>query len=272
MNSLAHHGDGNHSRPLIARFRALGEMAALAALAAFLAFSFFSGRLRFFVVPSYHWMAPAAAVVIVAMAAARLKAHLRAGRQCACQAHQPGRIPQSVCAGVILLSIGMALWVNPQQYSADGIRKRLATVPARDAELQTAIAWIWGKSAPQQAAAASASTLPKNPTMVELLEAAANGPRTVLEGQFVTVIGQCILRDSPSDQRLEIYRLIVTCCVADATAVALEVARSTSEALDPGGWVSVGGILKFDSPDDPSMPVIHAATVTKIAEPSAPYL
>jgi uncharacterized repeat protein (TIGR03943 family) len=266
-------GYGN-SRPLARHLRAACELAALVGLAAFLAFSFFSGRLRFFVVSSYMWLAPAAAVVILAMAAARLWAHRRAGAscQCACGAVQPGRIPQTACVAAILLGIGFALWVNPQQYSAEGIRKRRASLPARDTELEAAVAWILGKTGSQEASATSHVALPKNPTVVDLFEAAANAPRTTLEGEFVTVVGQCILRDGPTGRRLEIYRLIVTCCVADATAVSVEVARNTAEALEPGGWVSVGGIVKFDSQDDPSLPVIHAATLTKIAEPSAPYL
>ena len=255
-----------------ASLRARSGIVALLALAAFLGFSYFAGRTRMFVAGSYVWLTPATAMIILAMTAAQLMAQRRTPCGCACHGHQPVRIPPAACTAAILLGIGFAVTVNPRQYSADGVEKRRVSLPARDSELETAIAWILDRDSPGQAAAPTPAPLAKNPTVIELLEAAAATPRSALEGQFVTVVGQCILRDGPSQQRFDVYRLVVTCCVADATAVAVEVARNTAETLDPGGWVSVGGVLKFDSQRNSSMPVIHAATVSKIAEPSSPYL
>ena len=183
-----------------------------------------------------------------------------------------GRIPLAACVAAILAGVGGALAVNPQQYSAAGVHKRLAGVQARDRELENATAWILGNRTAEQPDPPITAAGPKNPTVLDLLQSAAAGPRGALEGHFVTVVGQCILRDSPRGRRFDIYRLIVTCCVADATAVSVEIARNTGEALDAGGWVSVGGMVQFDSQDDPTLPVIHAATVTKIAEPPRPVL
>ena len=42
--------------------------------------------------------------------------------------------------------------------------------------------------------------------------------------------------------------------------------------LTLGGWVRVQGMIKFDNPVDPSMPVIEAAKISKIAQPSETYL
>ena len=51
-----------------------------------------------------------------------------------------------------------------------------------------------------------------------------------------------------------------------------EEVRAGSVKLESGGWVRVGGILKFDNSMDPSLPVIHAATISKVSEPSEPYM
>ena len=83
---------------------------------------------------------------------------------------------------------------------------------------------------------------------------------------------RCDLPAGESSRRFEIYRLLVTCCVADASAVSVEVARNDDVRLESGGWVRIGGVLKFDNPIDPAMPVVHAATISKVSEPSEPYL
>jgi uncharacterized repeat protein (TIGR03943 family) len=257
---------------LLAGLRTWSEVLALFAIAAFLAFSYFAGRTRFFVAGSYVWLTPATAIIVLTMAVARLRAQLRGQGGCGCGDHQPGRFSKTACMTVILVGVGFALTVNPQQYSADGVHKRRASLYARDGELENAMAWILQKALPQQTTAANSCTLSKTPTVADLLEATTTQPRSALEGEFVSVVGQCLLHGDPTQRRFEIYRLVVTCCVADATAVSVEVARNTSEAMDAGGWVSVGGILQFDSEDNSALPVIHAATVSKIAEPPSPYL
>jgi uncharacterized repeat protein (TIGR03943 family) len=247
------------------------EILTLAAVAGYLLFSYFSGRAGFFVAAAYVWMAPAAAALILAMAAARFLS-ASGDNSCGCEEDHRGRIPLWLCAATILASVAMAVVVDPKAYSMDQMRKRRAPVLARDTELEDALAWILGqKPAPADQDAAQ-RTLPQNPTILQLIQHATLSDRSKLEGQYVTVVGQCDLRDGPAGSRFDIYRLVVTCCVADAQAVAVEVARTGSESLDDRGWVSIGGVLRFDSQIDPSMPVIHAATITKISPPTAPYL
>ena len=246
------------------------EAVTLSAVAGYLLFSYASGRAGSFVAPSYVWMAPAAAALILAMAAARIVA-TRADGDCDCAEDHHGRIPLWACSLAILAGVVLAVAVDPRGYSAEQMRKRRMPMLARDAELESALAWILGRKPAANAGAAERS-LPKNPTVLELIQHATMADRSTLEGQYVTVIGQCDLRDGPAAPRFDIYRLVVTCCVADAQAVAVEVARSSGESLDERGWVSVGGIVRFDSQFDPSMPVIHAATISKVPPPSAPYL
>jgi uncharacterized membrane protein YcgQ (UPF0703/DUF1980 family) len=139
--------------------------------------------------------------------------------------------------------------------------------------LEQAVKWVMGgKAAGKGGAGGGGVSLPKNPTILDVLNAAGEGNAKALEGTFVTVMGQCDLPDGAKSERFDIYRLVVTCCIADATAVAVEVARRPTVELENGEWVRVEGLIKFDSKIDPSIPVIHATVTTKIPELSEPYL
>jgi uncharacterized repeat protein (TIGR03943 family) len=241
-------------------------------LAAFLLFSFLAGRVRLFVAPAYVWLPPLAAVVLLAMGAARLIAHRRGGPSCACDDRGSRTVSQAACALILLVPVGLALAVSPKGFTAEGIRKRMVSRPARDAPLEQAVNWVLGFKTAQKQTASGPVSLPQDPTILDLLNAVGQAGTEALEGRYVTVIGQCDLPSGPESPRLALYRLVVTCCIADATAVSVEVARKPTVKLQSGQWVRAGGILKFDSPIDPSLPVVHATTVAPIAEPREPYL
>ncbi|OHB83556.1 MAG: TIGR03943 family protein [Planctomycetes bacterium RBG_16_64_12] len=249
------------------------DIGTLLVLAAFLGFSFFSGRLGRFLVWPYVWLSPLAALIILAMCAARLVAQLRSSVSCSCQRQSGSPASRLVCAGVFIVPILLALWINPTQFSPEGARKRDVPRPPRDVELQQAINWVLGAKTADNRAASTQVALPESPTILDLLGASEEYLPGQLEGRFVTVVGQCDLPEGAESRRFGLYRLVVTCCIADATAVSVQIARKPGVKLESGGWVRVAGRLKFDNPVDPSLPVIHvAAPISKIPEPSEPYL
>lgn len=255
------------------------KLAALFLVAAFLTFAHFAGWVQNYLATQYLWLPPAGAVALVLMGLARLTASPAAGNSCCddgCSSHADSArktvFTASVCLVLLVAPIALALAVQPKEFSPEGMRKRRLTTPQRDVKLDRAIDWIIGLSDSAEAAEVTADTLPKEPTLLELMEIAAVADPEDLDGKFVTVIGRCDLPAGEASQRFELYRLLVTCCVADASAVSVEVARKDDVRLEPGGWVRIGGLLKFDNPIDPAMPVVHAATISKISEPSEPYL
>lgn len=255
------------------RVLALSEVAALVVLATFLVATAWTGRVRLFVAASYVWLPPAAGVLLLAMAVARL-VRLRpgcAGDACA-DAHKPPTSARRVLyALVLLLPVGLALAINPQQFSADGVRKRRAPSAARDVALEQAVAWILGR--PQAPPAGTAPVLlPAEPTVRDLLALAEQGQQPDLAGRFVTLVGQCSPRDSGAGRRFDLYRLLVTCCIADAQALSIEVVSPAGTLLEDGQWIRVGGVVRFDSPSGPALPVLHAAKIEKIPLPPRPYL
>jgi uncharacterized repeat protein (TIGR03943 family) len=241
-------------------------------LAAFLVFSYFAGRVKYFLAPEFQWLPPATSVALVAMAGARLRSHLKGSP--ACQCHEDGvwEPPPLLCAGVLVVPVILAVAIDPTSFSSEGRKKRAIRLPPRHPRLERAIRWVLGTQSTGQADAAAPFALPREPTILDLLTAAGEGHADRLEGRFVTVLGQCDPAPGSADGRFDLYRLVVTCCIADATAVAIEVAPASPVAIEPGAWVRVGGIVKFDSPLDPGLPVLHAATISTIAEPAEPYL
>jgi len=253
---------------------AWAEMVTILLIGAFFVFSFLAGRVRFFVASAYVWLALLAAALLLAMGAARLFRHVRGRGACGCEAaeHTAWRLPSSVCVVLLILPMGLALAVNPRRYSPEGLRKRRVSAAPRDARFEQAVNWVFGLTAAGGKGGAGSFWLPRNPTVLDLLTAAQEGRRDALEGRFVAVLGQCDLPEGPGSRRFDLYRLVVTCCIADASAVSIEVVRPPTVALEPGGWVRVEGIVRFDSKIDPSLPVIHATMTSKIPEPSDPYL
>jgi len=249
------------------------EIVTLLLMTLFLIFSFFSGRVARFLVAPYDNLVPLAALVLLAMCAARFVAHLRVRPSCACHEHgSPGR-SRFVCAAILIVPIICALWVNPKQFSAEGARKRSVPAPPRDIELRMAIRWVLGGKPADRKADADQVALPESPTILDLLTTSSEYLPDELEGRFVTILGQCDLPEGAESTRFDLYRLVVTCCIADATAVSVEISRKGGVQLESGGWVRVAGRIKFDNAVDPSLPVIHAAApVDKIPEPSEPYL
>jgi uncharacterized repeat protein (TIGR03943 family) len=206
------------------------------------------------------------------MFAARVLAHRRGGgSQACCDQDEHGRkMPQSVYVAALVTPIIFALVVDPTQFSPEGLRKRRVSRPPRDRQLEAAINWVLGQEAAEKRVTSGPVNLSSRPTVVELLGAATDGRPEELEDRFVTVIGQCDFVGDPD--RFELYRLVVTCCIADATAVSVTIAGKPARQLRPGAWITVGGKIKFDSPFDPTLPVVHAVTISEIDEPAEPYL
>jgi uncharacterized repeat protein (TIGR03943 family) len=249
------------------------ELATLVALASFLELTAWTGRVRLFVAPVYVWLPPAAGGLLLAMAAARLAGLRRTPGDGGCNhVHGPQtgakRIQYSIA---LLIPVCLALAVNPQQFSAEGMRKRRAVSSARDTALEQAMAWILGQKRTSPAASPSVD-FPAEPTVRDLLTAAEQGQQAALDGRFLTLVGQCSPWGTGDGRRFDLYRMLVTCCIADAQAISIEVVSPSSGELEYGQWIRVGGVVRFDSADGPSLPVLHAAKIEKIPLPSRPYL
>ena len=130
--------------------------------------------------------------------------------------------------------------------------------------------WALGlKPAPRKAGGPT-DELPAEPTVAKLIGALEGDNGRALAGRFVTVTGQSGADNATTGGRFELYRLVVTCCIADATAVSIEVAGLPTVTVEPGQWLRISGVIRFDGAA--AAPALHAASISKIPVPSNPYL
>ncbi len=272
-----------------ARSLAAAEVLTLLLLAAFLGYAWITGRVEKFVAPAYVWMPLAASVLLVLMALGRLMREathttdgfgttcrnaapqdsqgIQPAPSCACTAHGAHPVRWLLTAALVI-PVGLVLAVDPQDFSSQGSRKRRMPAVARDAQLDRAVDWVLGRTA-RTADTSAARDVPAEPTVLQLAQAADSGQGATWAGRFVTVIGQCDV-SANGTQTIELYRLVVTCCVADSQSVGVLVMAPATGRLDPRQWVRVAGVLRWDAPA--ARLVIEAATITPIPIPAVPYL
>lgn len=102
--------------------------------------------------------------------------------------------------------------------------------------------------------------------------------KTQLEGQPVNLEGFVIIDESLPEGQFLISRFVISCCVADATAIGLAVEPADADALitdtltDTGGWVRVSGSMQVTRiQGEPSL-LVKASEILPIERPEQPYL
>jgi putative membrane protein len=69
-----------------------------------------------------------------------------------------------------------------------------------------------------------------------------------------------------------VARFTISCCVADASAIGLPVARQETNTLPQDTWVRVQGAFEVGEFQGDSLPILQAASVEAVAQPEHPYL
>jgi uncharacterized repeat protein (TIGR03943 family) len=93
-----------------------------------------------------------------------------------------------------------------------------------------------------------------------------------LQGKPVDVVGFVFPDERLGSEAFYVVRYTVTCCAADAAAVALPVRWAESTALPADTWVQVQGTLGTITRDAQTLPAIVATTVVPVEQPARPYL
>ena len=245
------------------------EISALLLLAGYLGYASLTGRVQAFLAASYGWLPPTAAALLVLMALARLR-DLRSGTACDGHAHS-AEFLRWVLTAALIMPIVAGLAIDPRQFSVQGVKRRFAPT-ARDPRLERAMAWVLSPAGNPPPAPVRDAERPAEATVAELTAAADSGPAADQAGRFVTVIGQCDVASDPALRRFGLYRFVVTCCIADARLVVIDVIPPPDVEVEARQWVRVGGVIRLDPMEAGGQPVIHAATISKIPPPSSPYL
>jgi uncharacterized repeat protein (TIGR03943 family) len=245
------------------------EIVALLLLAGYLGHASLTGRVHAFLAASYAWLPPSAAALLVLMALARLGA-VRGGAACDGHAHSSGFLRWLLTAALVM-PIVAGLAIDPRQFSVQGVKRRFAP-PAHDPRLERAMAWVLSPMAGPILDTSHDAARSPDATVLELIQAAEGPQAEALAGRFVSVIGQCDVANDPRSRRFGLYRFLVTCCIADARLVVLDVIAPPGVPLEARQWVQVRGVIRLDPLEADGQPVLHAATIAKIPPPPSPYL
>lgn len=100
----------------------------------------------------------------------------------------------------------------------------------------------------------------------------ASSDLTELAGQPVDVTGFVYrdLRVEPG--QFVVTRFSVTCCVADAAAIGLDVSWDGTGQPADNSWVRVRGKMRIDLIDERKIPRVEAESVDVVQAPEQPYL
>lgn len=91
-------------------------------------------------------------------------------------------------------------------------------------------------------------------------------------GQPARVVGFVYQDGRHGDDHFMVVRYVVSCCVADASALGLVVAAPNAASFENDQWVEVEGVFTPGALDGWKMPVLTAQAITPVDAPTQPYL
>ena len=221
-----------------------------------------SGTLVFYINQRYAWLTWVAVAGLGAMALVLAGTAWRGPRHAGRSAHGV-RVSWSALA---VLALPVAFGLAPEQplgAAALGNREvAVASLPP------TAL-----QSTTTQRAARSAAGEALGRSMLDWLAEfhVADDPDR-FAGQEARITGFVSRNATLRPNQVSVSRFLLSCCVADATAIGI-VAEAAELALVPDDqWLTVRGRFKVEEIDGERIPVLAAAEVNRIDPPPVPYL
>jgi uncharacterized repeat protein (TIGR03943 family) len=228
----------------------------LAALGLYLCDKIWSGALNLYINQRYIVLTVFAAVVFIVLGASVLIELRRSKEAVAPSASRPPVWPLLLMA----LPVVLGLLIPPQALGASAVTNRGLN-----------------PSAPLSANNSAGIKLGLAPADRSILDwqRAFDQPGTgaaSLEGQTANVTGFVYHDPRLPDDRFFVSRFVLTCCVVDATPVALLVMWPGAKQLPIDSWVHVRGPVHQDTYAGQPVLLIQAQSVDIVTAPAVPYL
>ncbi len=222
------------------------EVLLLGGIAVLILSKWLRGYLDFYIHPRYTALMVVSAVVLLLMAAARIRSIF---------AEQPARSPGWLYV-LLALPLLFGTLVPAQPLGADMLAGRGVDVTA------AAPATAWQPS------------LDSDTTDWNLLQwaTAISVDSQALDGKPVDVIGFVFHEQNLGADQFYVVRYVITCCAADGAGVGLPVVWPGGAALPANGWVRVQGMIGTTRIAASEQPAIMATAVEPINQPDKPYL
>ncbi len=248
----------DHHHPAPTRFdhdlRAWLRVALLLGLGLYFAYNVVSGNLANYINARFTWLSVVAAALFLLLAASALLDRLRArAHSHPHHDHHHGPLSWPVLA-IIAVPLLLGALIPSRPLGADAVQGSLT---ARAVGLE----------------GAAFTTDPLEWNVLDWLRAFnASNDLTAFEGQQADVVGFVFRRPDFPPHHFMVARFIVSCCVADASAVGLPVRWAEPVSLPDDTWVRVRGAFRLGDFGGNMVPILHAEAVEPVEEPAHPYL
>jgi uncharacterized repeat protein (TIGR03943 family) len=160
---------------------------------------------------------------------------------------------------IVALPIILGMAVPPQPLGASALSNREMTASPSGSAMPAAIR-----------AAREKSDVDKN-ILDWMYEFDADQPASIV-GKEADVVGFVFQDEQLAEGEFLLARYVVSCCVADASYVALVVQWPESQALSENQWVRVRGQFELGQDGDNPRPLLIAQDVQPTEMPNQPYL
>jgi putative membrane protein len=231
------------------------------------------GTLFFYINQRFAWLSLVAAILYIALAMAVIYSALRdrhtaLHKPAADEAQVIWLVPSSarsrsharvswLAVGLLALPVALSLLAPARPLGASAVSNRGI-----------------GLTAPEQSSAARIQrpvAAPQN-ILDWLREFSSLGDPRALDGRAVDVTGFVYKDGRNKPDQFWVSRFVVSCCVADATAIGMLVQTSDAEKFTVDSWVRVTGKLKAGEFAGELIPIIIAERVELTQQPEHPYL
>jgi len=227
----------------------------------FLLNRFFSGQLLVYIHQRYVWQVLPAAIGILGLAYilfSRRPLHRPEESGFLIEKEAPHNAHWRLMLMLIPLVLGVVVPINPLDAEAAAtrqVRQSLTfstdpdlteTVLALEPGTRSILEWLWAFNAAQD--------------------------KDQLVGQPVSLEGFVIVNEDVPEGQFLVARFVITCCVADATAIGIAVDPSGTDELMPEGWVSIRGTMQISRTGGEPALLIEASEIQLIERPEQPYL
>lgn len=239
----------------------------LSGMGFFLLNRFFSGQLLVYIHQRYVWLVLPSAVSILTLAYIlfnRRPLHRSEESGFLIEKEAPANAHWRLLLMLIPLVLGVVVPISPLDAEAAAsrqVRQSLTfssdpnlseMVLALDPGTRSILEWLWAFDAAED--------------------------KAQLEGQPVNLEGFVIFDENLPEGQFLISRFVITCCVADATAIGLAVEPKDADTLitdtlkDTGGWVEVTGSMHITRRQGEPSLLVKADQIRLIERPEQPYL
>lgn len=226
----------------------------LLGLGQFLYAKFRDGTLLFYINRRFAWLTFLAAMALTAMSVVTFRVTAAAQNH---SGHQH-RITWGTLLLVALPAI-LGTLIPPVPLGSDALSNRsVATTGLGTAEAGTTT---------------TLTSAPAERNLLDWLQSFGSDPDPArFAGQETTLVGFVYQDERCGDDQFMLSRFVITCCVADATAVGMVVRWPDASELADDEWVKVHGAFEAGQFDGKTIPVMAADQVTPTEMPYQPYL